>query len=63
LQLFSKKLTFYIFYRLIYIDKISETYGISKEAIYGEINKLEYANLKGEKVLNRSNAVKQIETR
>ena len=51
------------FEKEVYIDKISETYGISKEAIYGEINKLEYANLKGEKVLNRSNAVKQIETR
>ena len=51
------------FEKEVYIDKISETYGISKEAIYGEINKLEYANLKGEKVLNRANAVKQIETR
>jgi len=44
-----------------YIEKISNTYGISKEAIYGEINKLEYANSKGEKVLERPVAVKRIQ--
>ena len=30
----------------IYIDKISRDYSISKEAIYGQINKLKYANNK-----------------
>lgn len=42
------------FEKEVYIDKISETYEISKEAIYGELGKLEYANSKGEKVLERS---------
>ncbi len=41
------------FEKEVYIEKISDTYKISKEAIYGEINKLEYANSKGEKVLDR----------
>lgn len=45
------------FEKEVYIDKISETYEISKEAIYGELNKLEYANSKGEKVLDRSHEI------
>lgn len=42
------------FEKEVYIDKISETYGISREAIYGELGKLEYANSKGEKILERT---------
>ena len=37
----------------IYIDKISEEYGISKEAIYGEVNKLIYNKSSEKKVLER----------
>lgn len=37
----------------IYIDKISKEYEISKEAVYSEINKLQYANNAGAKVLER----------
>ena len=37
----------------IYIDKISLEYGISKEAIYAEVNKLTYSNKKDTKVLER----------
>ncbi len=37
----------------IYIDKISSEYGISKEAIYAEANKREYANSQGIKVLQK----------
>ena len=36
-----------------YIDKISEEYGISKEAIYGEVNKLIYNKSSEKKVLER----------
>ena len=39
--------------REIYIDKISKTYKISKEAIFSEINKLMYANNPGAKRLER----------
>lgn len=35
----------------IYIDKISSDYNISKEAIYAQINKNEYSNNKGAKIL------------
>ena len=38
----------------VYIDKISQDYNISKQAIIAEINKLMYANNKGEKVLERA---------
>lgn len=48
------------FEKEVYIDKIAETYGISKEAIYAEINKLEYANSKKEKILERPNAAKNV---
>ena len=37
----------------IYIDKISLDYGISKEAIYAEVNKLMYSKNKETKVLER----------
>lgn len=50
------------FEKEVYIDKISEEYGISKEAIYGELNKLEYANGKNEKVLERQGSIKKIQT-
>lgn len=38
----------------IYIDKISEEYNISKEAIYGEVNKLKYKNSNDKKILERA---------
>lgn len=38
----------------VYIDKISSEYGISKEAIYGEVNKLIYNKSSEKKVLARS---------
>ena len=38
----------------IYIDKISKEYGISKEAIYGEVNKLIYNKSSDKKVLERT---------
>ena len=38
----------------IYIDKISEEYNISKEAIYGEVNKLKYKNSSDKKILERA---------
>lgn len=37
----------------VYVDKISREYGISKEAIYAEINKLLYANNKSVQKLER----------
>ena len=43
--------------REIYIDKISETYKISKEAIYAEVNKLTYADNQGQKVLEKTKPV------
>lgn len=43
--------------REIYIEKISKTYEISKEAIYAEVNKLAYANNKGDKVLEKAKPV------
>ena len=38
----------------IYIDKISQEYGISKEAIYGEVNKLMYSKTSDKKVLEKA---------
>ena len=38
----------------IYIDKISKEYGISKEAIYAEVNKLIYNKLSDKKSLERT---------
>lgn len=37
----------------IYVDKISREYSISKEAIYGEVNKLTYAKNKDTKILEK----------
>ena len=38
----------------VYIDKIAKEYGISKEAIYGEVNKLMYHNANDKKTLERA---------
>lgn len=48
------------FEKEVYIEKISDTYGISREAIYAELNKLEYANSKGSRVLDKQSYVKPI---
>lgn len=45
----------------VYVDKISKSYGISKEAIYAQLNKLSYANSSGAKVLDRQVPVRNIE--
>ncbi len=37
----------------VYIERISKEYGVSKEAIYAQTNKLQYANAKDSKVLER----------
>lgn len=42
----------------VYIEKISADYNISKEAIYAQINKLNYANNQGKKALERNFKVK-----
>lgn len=39
--------------REVYIDKISKSYNIKKEALYAEINKIMYANNQGAKILER----------
>lgn len=44
--------------REIYVDKISKEYGISKEAIYGEANKIKYADNQGIKVLQKPVIIK-----
>ena len=50
----------------VYIDTISREYNISKEAIYAEINKLNYSRNQGKKVLEsnykKTNIVKKKET-
>ena len=43
--------------REIYIEKIAKGYNISKEAIYAEVNKLTYKNVKTEKVLEKPKPV------
>ena len=43
--------------REIYIENISKQYNISKEAIYAEVNKLEYKKGKDEKVLEKNRPV------
>ena len=43
--------------REVYIERISNTYGISKEAVYAEVNKISYSNSKGEKVLEKTRPV------
>ena len=49
----------------IYIDKISKEYEISKEAIYGEVNKLIYSKSSDKKILEKApikNYIKKEET-
>jgi len=41
----------------IYIEKIAKEYNISKEAIYAEVNKIAYSNLKGDKILEKEKPV------
>ena len=41
----------------IYIEKISKGYNISKEAIFGQVNKLQYANKSKEKTLEKVKVV------
>ena len=43
--------------REVYIEKIAKEYDISKEAIYGEVNKLIYSSNKSEKVLEKAKPV------
>ena len=43
----------------VYIDKISREYDVSKEAVYAEINKLNYSKNKGHKVLESKTIRKQ----
>lgn len=45
----------------VYVDKISEEYGISKEAIYAQLNKLKFANSPGQRVLERPASIKNTE--
>ncbi len=47
----------------VYIDKISDKYKISKEAIYAQLNKLAYANSTGAKILERPVASKKVEVK
>lgn len=51
------------FEKEVYIDKISDTYDISKEAIYAELNKIEAQNLKSERILERPSFVGNIQTK
>lgn len=48
------------FEKEVYIEKISDSYRVSKEAIYAELNKLEYENSKGEKLLDRQVYVQNV---
>lgn len=43
--------------REVYIEKIAKEYDISKEAIYAEVNKLTYQNVKSEKILEKPKPV------
>ncbi len=43
--------------REVYIEKIAKEYEISKEAIYGEVNKLAYVGAKNEKILEKARPV------
>ena len=43
--------------REVYIEKIAKEYDISKEAIYSEVNKLTYKNVKSEKILEKPKPV------
>ena len=52
--------------REIYIEKIAKGYNISKEAIFGQVNKLQYQGSSGKKILEKpvkvNNRKKEIET-
>ena len=48
--------------REVYIENISKQYDISKEAIYAEVNKLQYKNKKDEKVLKQNKTMIRKET-
>ena len=39
--------------RELYVEKIANEYNVSKESIYGEVNKLIYAKNTGEKTLEK----------
>ena len=43
--------------REIYIEKLAKGYNISKEAIYAEVNKLQYANKKGTNILEKEKTI------
>lgn len=43
--------------REIYIEKLSKGYNISKEAIYAEVNKLQYSNKQSEKILEKEKPI------
>ena len=45
--------------REVYLEKIAKEYGISKEAIYAEVNKLMYTGNKSEKILEKVKPVIQ----
>lgn len=47
----------------VYIDKISKEYGISKEAIYAQSNKITYANNQSAKNLQKSISIKKTEVK
>ncbi len=52
--------------REVYIEKIAKEYDISKEAIYAEVNKLTYQNVKSEKILEKAKPVithKKVDTK
>lgn len=50
--------------REVYISKIAKEYNISQEAIYAEVNKIIYANSKGEKNLSKPKPiVRQLENK
>lgn len=46
--------------RELYVEKIANEYNVSKEAIYGEVNKLIYAKNTGEKTLEKPIVKKEI---
>ena len=41
----------------VYIEKIADTYSISKEAVYAEVNKILYSNANSEKLLEKKKTV------
>lgn len=43
----------------VYINKFAEQYHVSKEAIYAQLNKLQYSMNQGSKVLEKSKAIKK----